>query len=70
MTIGAKGTVTRVNRKAEEMLSSDARPMNENAFSNLVYLEDTHPYFSLLKSIGRHHKGSAELRMIGKQGLI
>jgi PAS domain S-box-containing protein len=68
--IDASGTITRVNRTAEEMLSSHAGPLKGQPFSKLVYLEDTHLYSSLLMSLGRHHKGATELRMIGSRGLI
>jgi PAS domain S-box-containing protein len=69
--IGAKGVISRINRAAEEMLAGpEDNTLNGMAFVSLVYPEDRHLYSSLLRSLGRHHKGVTELRMRGSRGLI
>jgi PAS domain S-box-containing protein len=70
VTIDAKGVISRINRTAEEMLVGSGETLNGRAFASLIYPEDVPQYSSLLRSIGRHHKGLTELRMIGSHGLI
>ncbi len=70
VTVGAKGLITRTNRTAEEMLVAQSGGLIGRPFSSLICPEDIHKYSSLLISLGWHHKGDAELRMIGSHGLI
>lgn len=68
--IGAKGIIRRFNRMAAEMLVKSGERLEGMAFARFVNPGDMHLYSSLRRSLGRHHKGAAELRMIGSHGLI